>query len=135
MFEETLRGDDVVARVAVALVPPARPDPGLAGEVVNDVGAIQRGGEVGVHQVQLLERKIAMTPGHLQVLVLLGAPVVVGEAVDAHDFLAVGQKTLREVGADETRRARYHRLHTPQAETPPTPRLTAWFPAHPPFLA
>ncbi len=49
MFEETLRGDDVVARVAVELVPPARPDPGLAGEMVDEVGAIQRGGEVRVH--------------------------------------------------------------------------------------
>src|SRR5260370_20327724 len=55
LLEKPLGGDDVVARVAVELVAPAWPHAGLAGQVIDDVGAFERGSEVGVHQVQLFE--------------------------------------------------------------------------------
>src|SRR5260370_35215529 len=104
MFEETLRGDDVVARIAVELVPPTRPDPGLTGEMGDHVGAIQRRGEVSVHQAQFLEGKIAIAPGHLQVVLLLGGPVVAGEAAEASDSMAAGGTASTRAGADNPAR-------------------------------
>ena len=115
MLEQALGGDDVVAHVVIELVSPARPDARLPGQVVHDVGAFQGGGEVGVDQVELFEREVAVTPSHLEVLLLAGAPVVVGEAVDADDVMTVGQKPLAEVGSDETRRAGDNRFHRVQA--------------------
>ncbi len=97
MFEKPLGGDDVVARVTVELVAPAWPHAGLAGQVIHDVGAFERGGEVGVDEVQLFEREIAVAPGRLQVLLLARPAVIVGEAVDAHHLVAVGEQPLAQV--------------------------------------
>src|SRR4029078_264869 len=47
VLEQALGGQDVVTRVAVELVAPARAHTGLAGKVVDDVGAFERGLEVG----------------------------------------------------------------------------------------
>src|SRR5207245_2641462 len=108
-------GDDVVTRVAVELVPPAGPDPGLAGQVIDDVRTLQRGREIGVDEVELFEREVAMALRHLEVLLLASAAVVVGEAVDADHLLAVGEQALAEVRADEPRGAGDDGLHRTQA--------------------
>src|SRR5205807_8104827 len=103
-----------VASVAVELVSPAGSVSFLSGEVVDDIGTLQRGGEVGVDQVELLEREVAMAPRGLKVLLLASAPVVVGEAVDADHLLAVSQQALAQVRADESGGAGDDGLHRRQ---------------------
>src|SRR6202011_1125255 len=94
LLEKPLRGDDVVTGVAVELVAPARPHAWLPGEVIDDIGAFQRGCEIGIDEVELLEGEVAVVPGHLQVLLLSSTPVIVGEGIDAQHLVAVGQKAL-----------------------------------------
>ncbi len=115
MLEQPLRGDDVVTHIAIELVSPAGSHPGLARQVVDHTRAFERRGEVGAHQVELFEGEIPMARRHLEVLLLASAPVVVGEAVDADDLVAVGKQPLAQVRADETRGAGDDHFHRPQA--------------------
>src|SRR5262245_44396874 len=62
-------------------------------------------------QVQIVkgEEPLAAQPG--EVALLHASRVIVGEAIDAGDRVAVGQESFAEVGTDEPGRAGHHAIH------------------------
>src|SRR5207302_8790730 len=96
-LEDLLAREQVAADVEREVAPPARADARLPGEVKDTV-------EPG--EVEPAVREV--DPPELErprVLLLQGGVVVVGEAVDADDVVALAEQRLGEVRADETRRA------------------------------
>ena len=98
-LEDASARADVPLDVGLEARPEARADTGLAGEVEHAVDAVQQRFEVGGHEVGLEHVEV---PG---VLPLALRVVVVGERVDAQDVVPGGHEPLREMRADEARRA------------------------------
>ena len=107
-LEHPLGGHHVVAGVAGEAGAEAAPHTWLGGEVEDGVARREDGPPRLADDVRLHQREGLVPEQTRQVLLLLRAWVVVGEAVDADDAPAVGDQALAEVRADEAGRAGHH---------------------------
>ncbi len=103
-LEEALRREHVAVEVAAERVAPGAPHSRLGGEVDDRVDAVHDRGEVGAREVGLDEARLRVGAHRGEVALLDRAIVVRVERVHGRDGVAVGQKPLGDVGADEAGR-------------------------------
>ncbi len=110
-LEDVLGGQDVVLHVPAIARTPAGAHAGLGRQVEDDVGLLDELPQVPAAEVdrhELEARPLAHMP---EVGELLRAPVVVVEAIDAHDRVPAVEQGLCEVRADEARTTGHKRAH------------------------
>src|SRR5206468_7610676 len=103
-LQQCLRGHDVVVRVDRERAAPARPDTGLAGQVVDDLDAVEQLGRRRVAQIGLHEREPVRAAEPSDARPLDGWVVVIAEPIDAQDLKAVLDEALAQMRAYETGR-------------------------------
>src|SRR4029079_10128211 len=93
--------EDVVAHVGLEAASPAGAHAGLGGEVEAGVGLVDETLQTAAGESDGNELEAGPVAGAAEVGELVGAIVVVVEAVDAEDGVAVGEQRLGELRSDE----------------------------------
>jgi asparagine synthase (glutamine-hydrolysing) len=100
-LEQLLGRDDVIAHVTLESRSPTRPNPRLAREVENDVDFRDDLVEIAPGKINRQKHETVPIARLLQVPELLGAAVIVVEAVHAEDVVSVRQQRFGQVRSDE----------------------------------
>jgi hypothetical protein len=114
-----LRREDVVALVLLEALTPALAHPRLGGEVEDDVARLDQLDEVAAREVERDELEPVPVHGDLEVAPLVGALVVVVEAVDADHLVTVRKQGLGQVRPDEAGAAGDESSHGESTVAPP----------------
>ena len=101
-LDEALEAEQVAADVPVQ-IGPASHEAGHGSLVDDDIHAAHDRLEVVTTQVELVKLETRRAKEVDKVPLLHRARVVIGEAVEAHDLLAVGQEPLGEVRIRQSR--------------------------------
>jgi hypothetical protein len=110
-LEQVLGGEHVVARVELEPLAPAGPHPRLGGQVKGRVTLTDEVVQRSPRQVDGHELESVPIARDVDVAQLLGAAVVVVEAVHSEHLDAVGQQRFGEVRADEARASGHECTH------------------------
>jgi len=105
-----MRGSEVVAVVQIEVEPTAR-QAGHRGQVKDPLRPIECTRRNSRRKVEVVEAKVRMIAGAGEVALLHASRIVIREAIDAGDGMAVGEQPFAKVRPDEPGRAGHHTTH------------------------
>jgi len=79
--------------------------------VVHDIRAVDDPADVFLDEVEVAKGETPKRARRLEVLLFASSRVVVPEAIDADDLVAVGQQPIAKVRPDESRRSGDYRAN------------------------